>query len=199
MLYHKYNIKQFKNAWFNEDFSEMDKDTFQQVYTEYIDKTGLYESEEFDKVSYIVFLNNRVNSVNVFLKLQKDFLQEFDLPCEHYFYFIEKFGHKIIWNGDKQNFLSQIEKIKSKENKYVSKIKNETKLLNDIRKKKNKNKELTEKDIVDNKIKSRESFIRTLNSLGKIGYIVDEEKTSVEQFSLMILQQKEELEEIQNR
>jgi hypothetical protein len=191
MPFENYTVRQFEDAWFRNDRTLMDDDEFKTVYTEYIDTAGLYVSEEFDKVSYIHFLNNRINFVKVSCKIQREFIEEFGQPYIENFEPFKDKGYYLKWNDDKEDFLKQIERIEAQEIKYISEVEKEIKELIEIRKKR-KTKNSTPKQ-------SRESFVRMLNSLGKNGYKIDRDKTTVEDLAYMIKQQHEEIEAIKSQ
>ena len=193
MAYENYSIKQFMSALFKADRSVMNEDEFNIVYTEYIDTAGLFESEEFEKVSYIYYINNRINSIKIAIRLQKEFLNNFDLPYIEGLSFFKKFGHTLYWTNPKDtrdhetrrsDFFKALDKIEAREKKYITILETSIKDLTTYRLKKNK-KETTVQQ-------SRAAFIRTLNTLGKIGYKIDTEKTSVEEYAYMIKQQTED-------
>lgn len=178
MYFENYTIQNFMDAKYKGKRDIMDDAMFKCVETEYIDKAGLYATEEFDKVSYIHFLSNRVNSVKLSIKLQRDFIDNFEVPYTPELKFFEKFGHNLYWGKDKDKFLEQLKRIELKENKYISKLESELKALTDMRAKKNSGEKTLEQ--------SRESFVRTLNSLGKIGYKIERNVTTMEDLSYMI-------------
>lgn len=190
MAYENYTINQFKKAWFKEDYSEMSKEQFDIVYTEYVDTAQLFLTEEFEKVSYIHYINNRINSIKMAIRLQREFLNEFDIPYIKGFDFFKKFGHIIFWNNEKEKFLNALKIVETKEKKYISKLENEIKSLKENRLKKRKG-EVTIKQ-------KQQDFIRLIISLGKLNYKIDNDKTTVEELALMILQQKEENEAIKS-
>lgn len=193
MAFEDYTIKQFMKAWFKEDYSEISQSEFKLVYDEYIDASGLFVSEDFDKVSYVQFLLNRINSVKIFLELQIKYLEEFEVPNVEKFSFLKKFGYSLKWNNSCKDFRNQIESIKSKEIKYVTKLNSSIKEIEEKKEKDKANKkEPSKKD-------SRNSFIRMLNSLGKNGFRIDNEKTTVEELALMIKQQIEEIEILKSK
>lgn len=184
MAYEKYNIKQFMDARFDGDRTVMNDEEYGKVYSEYIDTAELYETDEFNKVTYIHSLNNRINSIKMGIILQKRFIEEFGIPYIPGFAMFKKKGYILHWKDDIAMFLTYLDGIADKEKMYISKVEVELKQLSDMRAKKNKG-EYTTKE-------KRGSFILTLNSLGKIGYNVDKEKTTVEELSYMIKQQKED-------
>lgn len=184
MAYENYSIREFMNALFKNDRSVMDEETFQLVNTEYIDTAGLYETEEFSQVSYIHYLNGRINSVKIAVRLQRAFLDKFDVPYTPGFEVLKKNGHVVKWNKNKEEFLKSLERIENKEKKYLSELEGCIKKLTDKRAKKINNEEPVQI--------SRGGFIRTINSLGKIGYKIDKDKETVEDLAFMIKAQLEE-------
>lgn len=183
MAYENYTIKQFENAMFKDDRSVMTEDVYDEVYNEYVDTAKLYEEEEFNRVSRIKYLNNRINTISLGIRLQRGFIDNFDVPYLEGFKVFKDNGHIIVWKN-KDHFLETLRRIEVKEKKYISEVENAIKLLYEFRKKKN----TTEQPV---KIK-RESFIKTINTLGKIGYKIDKFSNSVEDLALMIRQQKDD-------
>lgn len=184
-MYEEITIKQFEVGYFKKDYSVFTKEQIEESYTEYIDTAGLFETEEFQKVTYIHYLNNRLNSVKLSVKLQKEFLSEFGVPFVPELQFLKKFGHRIYWDDKKgaENFIEQLDKCVSRDNKYVSILESKIKELTQTRAK-NINKERTVEQ-------SRGSWIRTVNTLGKI-FSIDKDKTTLEEYSYMIKQQTED-------
>lgn len=198
MAYENYNIQQFMNAWFKKDYSELSEEEFKVVYAEYQDTSGLFITEDFERQSYIHHLNSRINYIKILLVLQRRFIVDFGMPFIRDFeYLKQQYGYVLIWDGNIDNFESQLKKIESREIKHTSFLEAKVKELHDSRKE-NQNKGAPD-DNEESLIKSRLSFIRMLNSLGKIGFRVDKKDTSVEELSLMIKQQLEENDSLKNR
>ena len=191
MAFENYTILQFEKAMFKQDYSEMTKEDFDIVYSEYIDTAGLYESEEFDKMCYINFLHNRNNSLKIGVDLQIKFVNEFGVAYSPAFDFFREKGHILVWRN-KEDFLAQLKRVELKEAKYISKLETSIKELMDAREKREKEKDKNQ----IKKINPRENWIRTINSLGKIGYKIDKRSTTVEDFAYMIKQQSEEYKSI---
>jgi len=97
-MYEDISIKTFIKAWFNEDRTELTKEQFDEVYNEYINTAKLFESEQFAKVSYLHYVNNRINSISIAIDLQRKFINTFDVPFEENLKFFMKFGHKLIFS-----------------------------------------------------------------------------------------------------
>lgn len=181
-------IKDFIDCWFNENYKIFTKEQFDEAYAEYIDTTGMFATDEFEKVVYIHYLNQRINSVNLSIKLHRDFYVQFGKPFITELKFFSRYGHKLTWRDDWDDFDNQLVKIENSEKKYVTILNKNVQELEAIRTNKGANKPQTKKEI-------RTNFLRMLNSLGKIGYKIDKTNTTVEELALMIKQQFEEQEQ----
>lgn len=180
MKFDKYTIRQFFNAKYNDDYSVLSKEDLDEVNSEFIDAAGLFESEEFKKVGYIHYLNGRVNSIKMAIRLQKDFLKEFGVPYVDDFERFKHFGHILFWDGKPEEFLKALSRIESKEKKYITQLEISIKELIDLRKNKKKSEEMTRKD-----------FILLIFSLGKEGWNIDQDNTTVEQLAYIVKSQIE--------
>lgn len=186
-------VQQFMNAWFKKDFSLMTNEEFEFIYTSYIDISGIAINEDFDKVSYIHFLKNRITCVNAAIELQRRFVADFGLPALSELSFFEKFGYKINWCNDTILFFVELEKIETKEKRYVVELKSEIKKLEELRNKEKSNHEELSLD------KQRERFIKLKNSLMKAGYSINNNETTIEEFALMYKAQVDEIESIKTK
>lgn len=182
-MFDKITIRQFEMGYFDSDVSEFTPEQITEAYTEYIDTAGLYETEEFQKVTYIHYLNNRLNSVKLSVKLQTEFIQEFGIPYFPELQFLKKFGHRLNWNNDAKDFIKQLNSCIQRDNKYISILESKLKELKESKEKKQK-KQSTENQ-------SRASWMRSVNTLGKI-FTIDKDKTTLEEYSYMIKQQTED-------
>lgn len=189
MAFEKYTISEFINAWFNKDRSVMNDEEFETVKTEYVDAAGLFDEDSLSKIAYIHMVSNRVNSIELTVKLNKEFLDLFDQPYIPSLPFLKKFGHSLKWNKDKNDFLIQLDKVLKKESKYKAILEEKIKAI--PQKEDDKNDE-------DEPSKGRPQFIRMLNSLGKSGYRIDKNSTTVEELAYMINQQMEESKILKN-
>lgn len=185
MAFENYSIEQFMNAWFKKDYSVIDEKEFQTVYSEYIDVSGLYETDEFEKVSYIHYLNNRKNVMKLLIEFQKKYLSELLIPYQDQSVF-NKYGYFLKWNGSIDNFLKQLKKIEISEARFSSQLEIKIKELEEFRQKKGKSKK--EQTLEE----ARKSFIRMLISLRKMDYKIDNKTTSVEELALIIRLQCEQ-------
>jgi hypothetical protein len=184
MAYEKYTIRQFEMAWFNQDYSSIKKDDFEVVYTEYVDTTGSYVSEQFNKVVYIRMLLSRINTVNFFISLQKRFTEIFEIPYVKSFPVLEQYGYFIEWNGDKEAFLKELDSIQSQESCTESDLKVAAKELEEMKASSPKKEESLKQ--------KRENWIISINSLVKLGYTIDKDKTTVEELAYIIKYEKEQ-------
>lgn len=187
MAFEDYTIRQYIRAQFSQDYSErgIPKDILDIVNSEYIDAACLYDEDEFQRVAYIHFLNGRINSIRMSIDLQRKYLLNFEIPYLPGLSFFKKYGHNLKWNDHIGNFLDQLHKVENSEKKYISKLEIETKQLIERKLKSKKPQEITNET-------TRKSFIRTINSLGRIGWKIDMDKTTMEEFSIIILQQSED-------
>lgn len=197
MAYEKYTLKEFEYAWFQNDRSVIKTDEeFNQVYTEYIDTAGLFSGEEFEKTSYVYFLTGRINFIKTSIETQIKFINEFGIPYHSNIKEINSKGYSLLWKNDPEDFLDQLDKVIISENVYISELQSQSEELDIIRSKRDKENEVISNDKSSIIKKSRESFIVAKNTLGKIGFRINDNSTTVESFALMIKQQKEENESI---
>jgi hypothetical protein len=189
MAFEDYTVRQFEKALFKNDRSVMSNEEFEIVYTEWTDVTGAYNTNEFNKVVYINRLKHRLNQTRVGVKAQKDFINEFGIPYLPEISFFEKFGYKLKWEGDLESFNLQLDRIETGEFKYESQLEGKLKELEDLREKEKKKKESS---FQQPKQTSRERWVKTINTLGKIGYQIRKDETTVEELAYMIKYQIEE-------
>jgi len=191
MAYEDYVIEDFMNAWFKKDYSVLSEEDFKIVYSEYLDTSGLFLSDDFEKQSYIHHLHTRIEYVKMYIKSQRSFIKNFGVPYSLSFEnFKNRYGHFLLWKDDKTDFENQLVKIEKREQKNISLLEGKIKELQDLRSKNSKNKLPIDKE--ESLAKSRVSFIRMMNSLGKIGYKISRKETYVDELSIMIKQQLEE-------
>ena len=185
MEFDNYTVRQFMNAWFKQIYSlpkGIPKDDFQTVYNEYVDATRSFDTEQFEKVTYVHFLNARLNTMRLSIRLQREFIAEFCVPFVTQFEFLyDEYGHNLVWNDDIEDFLKQLERVENEEKLYVAELES---AVVDLKKFKKEDKPAIET--------TRESFVRMVNTLGKIGYKIEMDKTTVEELSFMINSENEQ-------
>lgn len=154
---------------------------FEIIYAEYVDLSGLYVTREFELSGYIDSLEKRLATIKRFVNLQRTFLHEFDVPFLPGFALVKKYGHRLYWdfnNPDKEAFLKKLEQIQASESRYQAELNKKVNELVEMRKKKiSKTFTLLE---------SRKQFIMSMNRLQQNKYVIDKEKTSMEEMALMI-------------
>lgn len=192
MKFEECTIQQFINAKFLGIDSLITKEEIESIWEAYIDKTKQYEVEEFEMVSYIHYLNGRINYIKMSVDLQKRFIDNFDLPyLEAIKSFQKKYGYFLKYNGDNEDFKRQLDNIEKKEGKYIVELEEKIKALLEFRKSKRSK---------DNPVKvTKESFLMTVIILSKIGYSIDKNSTTMEELALMIENQNEQNEKRRNK
>lgn len=189
MAYESYTVQQFFDARYKDDRSIMSEEVYKTVEEEFVDTAGLYNTDEFDKVSYIHFLHNRVNTIGISLNSQRDFVKEFGIAYIPNFELLQEFGYFLIWENEKQ-FLDQLQSIEYCEMVFVDELQNSIKELNDLKEQSKKTRK------VYSKKQSRESLVRTIVSLRKLGHQIKNTETTVEELAICIKDQKESAENL---
>lgn len=187
MAYEKVTINQFMNAFFFEDRSVLTQKEVDEVYTEYIDKAKLYESEEFHKVGYITYLNGRVNYIKLFMRMQRDFIKNFDIPYVEVFPKLSfKYGYILKWNSKMtiDEFEENLKRIELMEKKYEIELEDSLDDLVKFRLKKRKKEETVKLSI--------ESFVRTMAILKKLGWSINKEVDTMQELAIAIEEQSKE-------
>lgn len=154
---------------------------FEIIYAEYVDLAGLYVTREFEISGYIDSLDKRLATVKRFVNLQRTFLHEFNVPFVPGFSLVKKYGHRLYWdfnNPDKDAFLKRLEQIEAGESRYQAELNRKVNELVELRRKK-VSKTFT-------LLESRKQFIMSMNRLQQNKYVIDKEKTSMEEMALMI-------------
>lgn len=184
MLIENITIDHFMEAWFKKNYEHLSEQDFETAYCEYMDVSGLYKSKQFEKLSYINYLSIRVTSLRTAINVERDFLEATGEPYQDGFFFFKKYGYKLFWNGNKEQFLEYLSKIEKKEKKFETDLVAKQKVfIAEQQKKVSEQKTL---------MQTRHEFIRNLNVLQKNGYVINRKTTFVEELCLMM---KESLED----
>ena len=187
MIYEEVTIKDFIDAWFNENYTKLPKDFFEICYSEYIDTAGLFATEEFDKVAYITYLNNRINYIKICLYVHRLSIEKLGEQLVNNFVMFEEYGY-IIESGKNVDILRQLDNIERSESIQKSYFDSAIKDLDNIRKSKSIGSEGKKRSIKD----TRHSFLTMIHSLCKIGYKIDIDKNTVEDLALIVKKQMED-------
>lgn len=154
---------------------------FEIIYAEYVDLAGLYITREFELSAYIGSLDTRLAVVKRFIDLQRTFLREFDVPFLPGFGLVKKYGHRLYWdfnNPDKDGFLKKLQQIEAAEARYQAELNRKVNELVELRKKR-VNKEFS-------LLENRKQFIMSMNRLQQAKFVIDKDKTTMEELALMI-------------
>lgn len=180
-------LRAFMLAMFNQKYEAVGGiDNWDAVYTEYIDLSGIGETQEFNLLTNIHNVQHRITQVQGYLDIQKKFFATFNEPFEPALKDLRKFGHRLTWDiGNPKQFIQQLEMCEVKEKTYVAQLDSYMKELTDL--KKEGVKKITTNGRVD--------FVKQMNRLGKDGYKIDKDKTDMEEYSLMIREYNEELQQ----
>lgn len=103
------------------------------------------------------------------------------LPSAAIFAFddFKKYGHRLSWSGDWDNFQQQLKIVETKEKKRIAE---KDGLLKEYTKLKTQGMKVSNIDKEDRKV-----FLRLLNATSQyIGYHIDKEKTMIDEFALMV-------------
>jgi len=157
------------------------QNAFEIIYAEYVDLSGLYITREFEISGYIDSLDKRISTVKRFVSLQRAFLHEFDVPFLPGFGLVKKYGHRLYWDfnhPDKDAFLKKLVQIEASESRYQAELNKKVNELVELRKKKI-NKEFS-------LLESRKQFIMSMNRLQQQKFVIDKDRTTMEELGLMV-------------
>lgn len=180
-------VRVFMRCLFNKDYSGVDN--WEELYTEYIDLSGLGKDGQLGLHVAIHNLNIRLFRITAFLELQNKVFNLIGMPQLEKINDMAEYGHRLTWNPEEpEMFLPQLIRIEQKEKRnYVEKL--------------NLEKELDEmvKAESPGTTSARNSFVIMLNVLGKEGYKIDKDKTDMLELALMIKQHGDEMAALQNQ
>lgn len=190
------NIKKFEACRFKNELrvlliegdatDEELREAFEFIHGQYVDLSGLYETREFEMSAYISSLTVRINTVHEFIRLQREFISQFDIPYVPGFYLVKKYGYTLLWDHDAPDidtFVARLEKMESKEAKFKSELKRKETELATFQKKKQTG-EYTP-------MESRRQFLTQILRLQQAKYVINKNETSVEELAYCIRDQKD--------
>lgn len=160
---------------------------FEIIYAEYVDLAGLYITREFELSAYIGSLDTRLTVIKRFIDLQRTFLREFDAPFLPGFALVKKYGHRLYWDfnhPDKDGFLKKLQQIEAVEARYQAELNRKINELVELRKKK-VNKEFS-------LLENRKQFVMSMNRLQQQKFVIDKDKTTMEELGLMVKDVKDQ-------
>lgn len=177
MLIEDIIINEYINAFYNENYSVYTKEQIEQAYCEYMDLSGMFETKQFQQLSYINYLKVRIAVLSPFVEVQRELISTFGEP--HFdFSLAERYHYKLVWKNDKKDFLIQLNKIEGRERKYITELRQKEKIYEEEKDKANPQKKSLKESRID--------FIRNITILGKNGYSINRNETTMEEYSIMI-------------
>ena len=169
-------VRTFMKCLFSKDYTGVDN--WEELYTKYIDLSGLGESGQLGIHVAIHNLNIRLFRITHFLEFQSKTFDLIKMPYMPHLNDMAEYGYKLTWNPDEpEMFLPQLIRMEQKEKRNYVEIKELEKELEDMKQ--------AEKP---GTVSARNSFVIMLNVLGKEGYKIDKDKTDMEELALMIKQ-----------
>jgi len=156
-------------------------DAWMMIYTEYVDLSGIIQTQEFELMKSIFYLDCRVKKIQLLVHIQNESIEKIGVPCVAAFDRIKLYGHRLIWDPehpDLKAFKTRLLNIQSLEKRYAIELDCKIRELMTLKKK--------QVDMEEPGIQKRKEFIRALNNLEKSGYRIDRDKTTVEDLALMI-------------
>lgn len=166
------------------------REAFEYIYDQYVDYSGLYATREFELSAYMNSLDVRITTVQEFVKLQRKFIEEFNVPYVAAFWQVKKYGHALYWNRDYPDidlFLIKLTKVENREAKYKSELKAKEKELFELQRKK-----ITKEFTL---LESRKQFLLTLARLQQAKFVISKTETMMDELALMIKDQKDQSDE----
>ena len=165
------------------------KKAWDNIYTEYVDISGMIQSIEFDLMKSIFVLDCRIKKISLLVYVQHESLNKIGMPCIGAFGYLKEYGYQLTWdpeNGNIDEFKKQLLNIESAEKAYGFQIKKMQGELEQL--KRNRGKDEQEER------SPRKEFVRSLNNLEKSGFRIDRDKTTIEDLALMICDNNSEAE-----
>lgn len=178
------NVKTFMSAMFNQQYEGVGgPENWEAVYTEYIDLSGIGETQQYALLVNIHNVQKRIVAVQGYIDIEKKWFLLHNEPFEPALVDLRKYGHRLTWDiGNPKQFIEQLERCEIKEKKNIAELDAYIKELEDLK-----------KDGPKVTVNARQEFVKQMNRLGKHGYKIDKDKTDMEEYSLMIREYDEEL------
>ena len=161
-------------------FEGVEIENFEDIYSDYIDISGLSETQEYSLLTVIHNLNARLIAVPHYVAVQEETVKIFGkyhpIATER----LSKYGYRMPL--DPINAPKMLSNIISKEKRFRY----------DLQAAEDKLKALKKPDSEPQDIKKqRRAFVKMLNSLGT-KYRIDRDKTTVEELALMVKESMEQ-------
>jgi len=168
-------VRIFMRCLFDKNYEGVDN--WDELYTSYIDTSGLGKEGELPLHIAIHNLNARLLDITSFLEFQSKVYRLVKMPHIPRMGEINKYGHRLTWDPQNDNFLDQLNAVDLKERRNYVEMKKLQKELKQI-----------QQAQTPNTVSARNQFVIMLNTLGKEGYKIGKDKTDMLELSLMIKQ-----------
>jgi hypothetical protein len=150
------------------------KEAFSKIDVEYIDLSGQYESGDYENIKNIIALGTRIKHIELLLFINKQCILEFDNPWMPSLVDFKKYGYNLTWDKSIADFINQLENIESSEKVHIVEL--------EIAKKKLKKPDENE----ETRTYKRADFIKMIINLQKQKYIIDRDRTTMEELAIMV-------------
>jgi len=177
-------LRAFMGAMFNQEYEGVGgTENWEAVYTEYIDLSGIGETQQYNLLVNIHNIQKRIVAVQGYIDIEKEWFKMYNEPFEPALIDLRKYGHRLTWDiANPKQFIQQLEMCEIKEKTQIAELDSYIKELEDLK-----------KDGPKVTTDGRKEFVKQMNRLGKHGYKIDKDKTDMEEYSLMIKEYDEEL------
>lgn len=181
MELHEITVRVFMRCLFNKDYTGVDN--WDELYTKYIDLSGLGEQGQLGLHVAIHNLKIRLFRITHFLELHSKVFDLVGMPHLEHMDDMKEYGIRLSWNpGEPEMFLPQLIKIEQREKRNYVELKELEKEVEEMKEAEN-----------PKTVSARNSFVIMLNVLGKEGFKIDKDKTDMEELSLMVKQHSDDI------
>jgi hypothetical protein len=153
------------------------------LYLEWLDKSGIAEAEELSLMIAIHNLEGRLSYIKSWVEWQRGFIKEVGQPVEQTFEDLKKYGHRVTWSGDLKEFDLQLTLIESKEKRNKAELDKLNKDLKELQ---------MDRTAIKHETNNDAGFMKMLARLNKDGYKIIQDKTDMEELSYIVKQHSED-------
>lgn len=210
-------IRMFMRCIFNKDYGHIEN--FEDLYTEYIDRSGMGKDGQLGVRQNIHNLKCRLGKMTGWLQIQMDVLAynvSKGEPAPHYGSMkdVQEYGHFPIWNGDQDYILlhstkdaEEIQQAIVRLNGHASSYKKQLLRIEAVEKSYKSQLNMAEKELKQMEgaekpetIDARNSFFTLLAVIGKNQCgAIDKDKTCMHEFAIMVKMYNEERKRIESQ
>lgn len=171
-------------AMFNQQYDGVGgKENLQKLHTEYVDKSGIGQTAQFELLKKIHNTQIRKAKIDGLIELEKKWFVGFDEPFFPAFEDFKKMNHRLKWDPERPtDFIEQLQLVETKEKINISLLDNYFKELESLK-----------KNGVQINGDSRKAFIQKMITLGKYGFKIERNKTDMEELAYMVNEYDEDM------